>query len=97
MVTAIAISGKLDFNPMTDTLTNKKGEVVKFDEPTGFELPPKGFEVDDPGFVAPIQDGSSIEVEVNTDSKRLQLLTPFTPIGQEINGAKLPARQRISS
>ena len=89
MVAAVAISGRLDFNPITDKLTNKNGEEIMFDEPTGFELPPKGFEVDDPGFVAPIQDGSSIDIEVNTDSKRLQLLTPFTPIGQEINGAKL--------
>jgi len=89
MVAAVAISGRLDFNPITDKLTNKNGEEIMFDEPTGFELPPKGFDVDDPGFVAPIQDGSSIDVEVNTDSKRLQLLTPFTPIGQEINGAKL--------
>ncbi len=89
MVAAVAISGRLDFNPITDKLTNKNGEEIMFDEPTGFELPPKGFEVDDPGFVAPVQDGSSIEIKVNTDSKRLQLLTPFTPIGQEINGAKL--------
>ncbi len=89
MVTAIAISGKLDFNPMTDTLTNKKGEVVKFDEPTGFELPPKGFDVDDPGYVAPIVDGSEIEIDVNSTSKRLQLLTPFTPIGNKIEDAKL--------
>ena len=89
MVAAVAISGRLDFNPITDKLTNKNGEEIMFDEPTGFELPPKGFEVDDPGFVAPIQDGSRIDIEVNTDSKRLQLLTPFTPIGKEINGAKL--------
>ena len=89
MVTAIAISGKLDFNPMTDTLTNKKGEVVKFDEPTGFELPPKGFDVDDPGYVAPIVDGSEIEIDVDSASKRLQLLTPFTPIGNKIEDAKL--------
>ena len=89
MVAAVAISGRLDFNPITDKLTNKNGEEIMFDEPTGFELPPKGFEVDDPGFVAPVQNGSGIDVVVNTDSKRLQLLTPFTPIGQEINGAKL--------
>ena len=89
MVAAIAISGKLDFNPMTDTLTNKKGEVVKFDEPTGFELPPKGFDVDDPGYVAPIVDGSEIEIDVDSASKRLQLLTPFTPIGNKIEDAKL--------
>jgi len=58
-----------------------------FDEPTGFELPPKGFDVKDPGFVAPIEDGSNVKVVVSDDSKRLQLLTPF-PI-EEIKGAKL--------
>lgn len=89
MVAAIAISGRLDFNPMTDVLINKKGEEVKFDEPTGFELPPKGFEVDDPGYVAPNEDGSNIEVIVNPDSKRIQLLDPFKPLGDDIKGAKL--------
>ncbi len=90
MVAAIAISGRLDFNPITDTLTNKDGEQVKLDEPTGFELPPKGFDVEDPGFVAPMQDGSSVVVEVNDDSERLELLTPFTPWnGDNLKGAKL--------
>ncbi|MDN3644345.1 aconitate hydratase [Lutimonas halocynthiae] len=89
MVAAIAISGKLDFNPLTDTLTNKDGEQIKFDEPTGFELPPKGFDVDDPGFAAPMEDGSGVNIVVNDDSKRLQLLTPFEPIGDSISGAKL--------
>ncbi len=89
MVTAIAISGRLDFNPMKDTLINKNGEAVKFDEPTGFELPPKGFDVDDPGYVAPVEDGSDIQIVVDQDSKRLQLLNPFVPIGKEIMDAKL--------
>ena len=89
MVAAVAISGRLDFNPMTDTLTNDKGEQVKFEEPTGFELPPKGFEVKDPGFVAPMADGSGIVVSVSETSERLQLLTPFTPLGSDISGAKL--------
>jgi aconitate hydratase len=89
MVAAIAISGKLDFNPMTDTLTNRNGEEIMLDEPTGFELPPKGFDVDDPGFVAPVEDGSGIDVVVNADSKRLQLLDPFKAIGNDISGAKL--------
>ena len=80
IVAAIAISGRLDFNPMTDTLTNDKGEQVKFDEPTGFELPPNGFAVEDRGFNAPAVDGSTIEVKVDRSSDRLQLLTPFTPI-----------------
>jgi len=89
MVAAIAISGKLDFNPLTDTLTNRDGEEIKFDEPTGFELPPRGFEVDDPGFVAPMKDGSGVNIVVNEDSKRLQLLSPFKPIGDNISDAKL--------
>jgi len=89
MVAALAISGRLDFNPITDTLVNLDGEEVKFDEPTGFELPPKGFEVEDPGFVAPMADGSGINIVVNVDSKRLQLLNPFTTIGDNISGAKL--------
>ncbi len=80
IVAAIAIAGRLDFNPMTDTLTNDKGEQVKFDEPTGFELPPNGFAVEDRGFNAPAEDGSKVEVKVDPKSDRLQLLTPFKPI-----------------
>lgn len=83
LVTAIALSGKLGFNPLTDTLTNDKGEEIKLDEPTGHELPPKGFDVEDAGFIAPIEDGSSVEVVVNPNSDRLQLLTPFVPMKQE--------------
>ena len=89
IVAAVAISGKLDFNPMTDKLINQNGEEVKFEEPTGFELPPKGFDVKDPGFVAPMADGSGIVIKVSSDSKRLQLLTPFTPIKGNVTGAKL--------
>jgi len=89
MVAAIAISGRLDFDPTTDTLTNNNGEEVKLDEPTGFELPPKGFNVEDAGFQAPEADGSGVNVAVADDSERLQLLTPFTPLGNQINGAKL--------
>ena len=89
MVAAIAISGRLDFDPTSDTLTNKNGEEVKLDEPTGFELPPKGFDVEDAGFQAPEADGSGVNVAVSDDSERLQLLTPFTPLGNQINGAKL--------
>ncbi|GAA5219614.1 aconitate hydratase [Membranihabitans marinus] len=90
MVAAVAISGRLDFNPMTDTLINDKGEEVKFDEPTGFELPPKGFDVEDPGFQAPAENGSEIQIDVKPDSERLQLLSPFPAWdGQNITGAKL--------
>ena len=89
MVAAIAISGKLDFNPLSDTLINQDGEEVMLSEPTGFELPPKGFDVDDPGYIAPVTDGSSVDVVVSPDSERLQLLSPFQPIGSEVRGAKL--------
>jgi len=89
MVAAIAISGKLDFNPLTDTLTDKNGNEIMLDEPTGFELPPKGFDVDDPGYIAPVADGSGIDVVVSVDSKRLQLLDPFKALGKDIAGAKL--------
>ena len=89
MVAAVAISGKLDFNPMTDTLINQDGEEVRLEEPTGLELPPKGFDVKDPGYIAPIEDGSEIEIVVKSDSKRLQLLDPFTPIDSNLKGVKL--------
>jgi len=83
MVTAIALSGKLGFNPITDTLTNKDGEQVKLDPPTGYELPPNGFDVKDAGYNAPAEDGESIVVSVNPTSDRLQLLTPFKVIDED--------------
>ncbi|MEH6705519.1 MAG: aconitate hydratase [Galbibacter orientalis] len=89
MVAAIAISGRLDFNPMTDTLINEDGEEVKLDEPRGIELPPEGFAVEDAGYVEPLVDGTGVNVSVSPESERLQLLTPFEPIGSEIKGAKL--------
>ena len=90
MVTALAIAGRLDFNPATDTLINKNGEEVKLELPVGDELPTKGFDVEDAGFQAPAEDGSGVEINVSEDSKRLQLLYPFEPWdGQNITGAKL--------
>ncbi|EDP95995.1 aconitate hydratase [Kordia algicida OT-1] len=86
---AIAIAGRLDFNPMTDTLINENGEEVMLDEPTGWELPPKGFDVKDNGYLAPEEDGSNVVISVKEDSERLQLLTPFEPLGDSITGAKL--------
>ncbi|MCF8236941.1 MAG: aconitate hydratase [Saprospiraceae bacterium] len=80
IVTAMAISGDMTFNPLTDTLINEKGEEVRLDPPQGVELPPRGFDVKDPGFQAPAADGSQVSVVVTPDSNRLQLLTPFTPI-----------------
>ncbi len=89
LTAAIAIAGRLDFNPLTDSLINDNGEQIMFDEPTGWELPPKGFEVKDNGFLAPSEDGSNVNIVVNPNSERLELLTPFIPIGNEIKGAKL--------
>lgn len=90
LVTALAIAGDLTFNPITDTLTNDKGESVKLEAPSGDELPTKGFDVEDAGYQAPAEDGSGIEVIVNPDSKRLQLLTPFNAWdGKDLNGLKL--------
>lgn len=90
LVAAIAIAGRLDFNPITDTLTNNKGEQVKLDEPTGFELPPKGFDVEDNGYQAPAEDGSKVQVVVDPNSNRLQLLEPFLPWeGTDLKGMKV--------
>ena len=90
MVAAIAISGRLDFNPITDSLINSEGNEVKLDEPTGWELPPKGFEVEDAGYLEPVEDGSNINVVVDEKSERLQLLEPFKPWdGQNITNARL--------
>ena len=90
MVAAVAISGRLDFNPITDTLTNQNGEQVKLDEPKGSELPAKGFDVEDNGYQAPAEDGSAVQVIVSPTSDRLQLLEPFQPWdGKNITGAKL--------
>ncbi|HQR00459.1 MAG TPA: aconitate hydratase [Ferruginibacter sp.] len=90
LVTALAIAGDLTFNPLTDTLTNEKGEQVKLDPPTGYELPPNGFAVEDAGFQAPAEDGSSVQVKVSPTSDRLQLLEPFAPWeGTDLKGLKL--------
>jgi aconitate hydratase len=90
LVTALAIAGDLGFNPLTDTLINENGEAVMLDEPTGDELPEKGFAVEDPGYQAPAADGNSVEVLVSPTSDRLQLLAPFEPWdGKNIVGAKL--------
>ena len=90
MVAAIAIAGRLDFNPITDSLTSESGEEIMLKEPTGIELPTKGFAVEDNGYQDPAEDGSSVQVLVNPESERLELLTPFEPWdGKNITGAKL--------
>jgi len=90
LVTALAIAGDLSFNPLTDTLTNELGQEVMLDEPTGYELPPRGFDVEDPGYQKPVEDGSGVSVVVNPDSNRLQLLEPFAEWeGTDLKGLKL--------
>ncbi|NIA12500.1 MAG: aconitate hydratase [Nitrospiraceae bacterium] len=90
IVTALSLAGDLTFNPITDTLANEAGEPVKLDPPSGEKLPPKGFDVGDPGYQAPAEDGSKIEVVVSPESERLQLLSPFEPWeGSDLKGLKL--------
>ncbi len=90
IVTALAIAGDLTFNPITDTLINEEGQAVKLDEPQGIELPPSGFSVEDAGYQAPAEDGSSVQVIVSPTSDRLQLLEPFSAWeGSDIKGLKL--------
>mgnify|MGYP001456674908 FL=1 len=90
MVMAIALSGRLDFNPITDTLTNSENQEIKLDPPIGDELPKNGFSVEENGYVEPPEDGSAIEIKVKEDSQRLQLLEPFKPWdGRNISNARL--------
>jgi aconitate hydratase len=90
VVTAFAIAGDLTFNPLKDKLKNENGEMVMLDEPSGFELPPNGYSVEDAGYQAPAADGSGIQVVVKPDSQRLQLLEPFSPWeGTDLTGLKL--------
>ena len=89
IVAAIAIAGKLDFDPTKDTLTNENGDEVMLDPPVGVELPSKGFDCEDSGYVEPEEDGTYVNVSVNPKSERLQLLDPFIPIGREIHDARL--------
>ena len=89
IVAAIAIAGRLDFDPIKDTLINENGQEVMLDPPVGVELPSDGFDCEDSGYIEPKKDGSDVIVSVNPKSDRLQLLDPFTPIGREINDARL--------
>jgi aconitate hydratase len=90
IVTALAIAGDLTFNPLTDYLTNERGEKVKLDPPSGDELPQKGFAVEDAGYQAPAADGSLVQVQVSPDSNRLQLLEPFKAWeGTDLKGLRL--------
>ena len=90
ITTALTIAGSLTFNPLTDYLTNDKGEKFKLQEPLGIEMPQKGFAVEDSGFQLPAEDGSNVEVIVSPTSDRLQLLAPFAAWeGTDLNGLKL--------
>lgn len=90
LVTAMAIAGSLDFNPLTDMLKNENDEMVKLDPPSGDELPSRGYAVEDAGYQAPAEDGSDVEVIVSPDSKRLQLLDPFPAWeGTDLKGLRL--------
>ena len=90
IVTAMTIAGDMTFNPLTDYLTNEKGEKVKLSEPKGLEMPPKGFDVKDAGYQAPAKDGSDVEIKIDPSSKRLELLKPFDEWdGKNISGMKL--------
>ena len=90
IVTAYAIAGSLSFNPLKDKLMNEQGEEVMLDEPKGFELPPRGFMVEDAGYQAPADNGKEVEVVVKSDSQRLQLLSPFAAWeGKDLTGLKL--------
>ena len=90
ITTAFAIAGDLTFNPLVDTLLNEEGQSVKLDEPSGAEFPPKGFDVEDAGFIAPAKDGSKVQVKIDPESSRLQALAPFMPWdGKNLTGMKL--------
>lgn len=90
IVTAMTLAGDMTFNPLTDTLINEEGHAVKLDEPTGYEMPPKGFEVKDAGYLPPPASGAGVSVNVSPTSDRLQLLEPFAPWnGSDITGIRL--------
>jgi len=90
LVTALAISGDLTFDPTRDSLTNSNGDPIFLDAPQGFDLPQNGFAVEEMGYQAPAPEGSSIDVKVDPNSKRLQLLMPFEPWnGKNIAGMRL--------
>ena len=76
-VMALALAGTVDFDPLSDTLTNDQGDEVSLSVPVGIELPPEGFDPGQDTFVAPPPDGSAVQVKVDASSERLQLLEPF--------------------
>lgn len=90
MVIALSLSGKLTFNPLKDTLKTEKGEEVRLLPPSGQELPPKGFESGESGFIPPAEEGTEIEVTIDEKSERLQTLKPFSPWeGKDLKGLRV--------
>lgn len=91
IVTALSLAGTLNFNPLTDSLLNEKGESVKLDTPTGNELPEHGFLKGEEGYVSPVEDGSNVEVVVNPESQRLEKLEPFKmhDLDKDYNGLNI--------
>jgi aconitate hydratase len=90
IVMALTLAGNLHFNPLKDKLVNDSGQEVFLEEPEGMELPPKGFDVKDTGYIAPPEDTAKITISIKSDSQRLQLLEPFAPWnGKEIFGMRL--------
>ncbi|KIY69429.1 aconitate hydratase [Cylindrobasidium torrendii FP15055 ss-10] len=79
IVTAMVFAGRLSFNPLTDTLTGADGKTFKFAEPTGNELPPRGYDPGENTYTAPPEDRASVNVAINPSSQRLQKLEPFQP------------------
>jgi aconitate hydratase len=78
IVTAMIFAGDLRFNPMTDTIKTDDGKDFKFKAPSGFELPPRGYDPGENTYQAPPKERASIKVAVSPSSDRLQLLTPFS-------------------
>jgi len=90
ITTALSFAGRLDFNPMTDTLKTPSGKEFKFQPPFGLQLPAKNFDAGEDTFQPPPQDGSKVEVKVDPKSKRLQLLEAFKPWNKkDITGARI--------
>lgn len=90
IVMALTLAGNLHFNPLKDKLVNKQGQEVFLEEPAGVELPPKGFDVEDTGYLAPPDNPDNIAITIKSDSQRLQLLAPFKPWnGKDIKGMRL--------
>lgn len=79
IVTALTIAGRIDFNPITDTLLNKHGKQVQLQAPVGDVIPANGFVMVDAGFIEPNEQNVTIPISIHPESERLQILQPFEP------------------